>query len=464
MSETGILDGFGIGANDADSVQFSMSSSEVNQIQWIAASRDMVVGTSGSENTITSGTSAAITPSSIRQRPNTYHGSNTQIPLQIGNEVIFVQQSNRKIRSFRFDFDDDNYNADDLTFLAEHITAGDLKEIAYAQEPDSIIYGVLDNGDMVTGTYNRREQVIGWSRFQLDGDIENVQTISVGDEDQVWIVVERTINSVTRRYVELFDSGTGTDDLDGFSDSFLTLSVPLAITAITQANPAVVTSTAHGLANGDTVILKDLIDPSTVDLDSTKTNMSSLNQCTFTVANQTANTFELTSLNTSAFNAYGSGGNAFDKVTAISGLTHLEGKVVQIKIDGASHPDKTVSSGAITLDTASGEVVIGLQYEMNVKTLRKEYDIGGGSMQGQRTRQVRPIIRVFESAPPLVNGGFVPARKASDKMNKKVPLFTGDLEYGPQGWDTLGQFTITQDQPFPLEVTGIFGTIQGNIK
>jgi len=192
--------------------------------------------------------------------------------------------------------------------------------------------------------------------------------------------------------------------------------------------------------------------------------MSSLNQCTFTVANVTANTFELTSKDTSAFNAYGSAGNTFLKGLTVSGLDHLEGKTVQVKTDGAAHPTKVVASGAITLDVASGEVVIGLPYTMLALTLRKEYDIGAGSMQGQRTRQVRPIIRVTKSSPPLINGGFLPSRTPTNNMDKKVPLFTGDLEYGPQTWNNDGQYTITQDQPFPCEVSGIFGTIQGNIK
>lgn len=465
LSETGIFDGFGVGTADADAIEVTLGTSQVNQINWIAASRDIIVGTAGGELTLNGGsTGSNITPGNISQIPRTYHGSQRQQPITVGDEVLFLQSAGRKVRTFRFDFNIDNYRGEDLIFIAEHISEGGINEVAYAQEPDSIIHAVTTNGDLLTGTYSRFQEVVAWSRYQTDGDFENVQAISEGEEDQVWVVVERVINSNTRRYIEFFDNGDGQDDLDGFSDSYLTLSSNLAITNITQANPAVVTSASHGLSNGDKIIIKDLVDPASVDLDVAKTNMSSLNNCTFTVANKTANTFELSGINTSAYNAYSSGGNAWLKVTSITGLDSLEGKTVQIKTDGAAHPNKTVSSGAITLDRPAGEIVIGLPYTTTLKTLRKNFDIGLGTMQGQRVRHMRPVIRVYRSAKPLLNGQIRPGRSSADNMDKKVPLFSGDIFYGPEGWDTKGQLSITQSDPFPLQLQGIFGAIEGGIK
>lgn len=76
------------------------------------------------------------------------------------------------------------------------------------------------------------------------------------------------------------------------------------ITAITQANPGVVTSAAHGFANGDWVYLSAI------------GGMTQLNSNTYEVANVTANTFTLKSIytgvavNTSSFTAYTAGGTA----------------------------------------------------------------------------------------------------------------------------------------------------------
>lgn len=77
-----------------------------------------------------------------------------------------------------------------------------------------------------------------------------------------------------------------------------------AITGITAANPPVVTSAAHGFANGDRVYIQDVV------------GMSQVNGQSFLVANQATNTFELqdpdTGLNVdgSSYTAYSSGGTA----------------------------------------------------------------------------------------------------------------------------------------------------------
>lgn len=465
MSETGIFDGFGGGSADADAITVTLGSTQVNQINWLAASRDLILGTAGGEITVNSGGSAgAITPTNISQQPRTSYGSSIQQPIVVGNEVLFLQESGRKVRTFLYDFNIDSYTGKDLTELAEHITEGGVKEIAYSQEPDTRIFAVTNNGGMLCGTYKRDQQVIGWSSFTTDGTYENVQTVSQGAEDQVWTVAKRTINGTNRRYIELMVDQDGTDDTSAYSDCHLTLTDNLAITSITAANPAVVTSASHGLSDGDVVVIKDLVDPEASALDSTKTNMSSLNQCVFTVANKATNTFELTTsggsnIDASAYNAYGSGGNAFLKVTSVTGLDHLEAKLVQIKVDGALHDPKTVASGAITLDAPAGEVVIGLPYTTTIKTLSAEYDVGIGSMQGQRTRHARPLLRVFESTRPLLNGEYLPSRKVADNMDKKVTLTSGFLEYGPLMWDSTGQLTITVSTPFPLLLTGVTGAI-----
>lgn len=376
FSEPGLFDGFGIGAQDADSIDVDIVSSEVNQIEWIASGRDLVVGTSGAETTVV-GTGGTITPSNIQLRPRTYHGSDTQQVATAGSEVVFVQKSKRKIRTFVYNFDIDGYKAEDLLFLAEHLTDGTnktIKEIAYAQEPESVIYAVLDDGTMLAGQFNREQQVIGWSTFSdSTGSYEQVTTINEGAEDQVWVVVNRTINGGTKRYIEVFDSGDGTSNTDGFSDSFLTY-------------------------------------------DSTAT-------------------------------------------TTITGLDHLEGETVQVKANGAAHADKTVSSGSITLDVSATTAVVGLSYTTTVATLDEDFNFGRGSMLGQPVQWVEPILRVYRSVVPSVNGQLLPARDPSMEMDEAVDLFTGDLYYGPVNSPGI---SITTSQPLPLMVTGIFGSIEGD--
>lgn len=73
---------------------------------------------------------------------------------------------------------------------------------------------------------------------------------------------------------------------------------PKAITGATQANPVVVTSAAHGFTNGQQVEITGV------------RGMHQLNGGVYTVAGATANTFQLSGVNGTTFDAYVGGGSA----------------------------------------------------------------------------------------------------------------------------------------------------------
>src|SRR5216683_244984 len=89
------------------------------------------------------------------------------------------------------------------------------------------------------------------------------------------------------------------------------LEAPKTITAITQANPGVITSAAHGYANGDWIFISNVV------------GMTQLNNNTYIITGATTNTFTLTDLfgnavNTTTFGAYVSGGTAQRVYTIVS--------------------------------------------------------------------------------------------------------------------------------------------------
>ena len=70
------------------------------------------------------------------------------------------------------------------------------------------------------------------------------------------------------------------------------------ITAITKADPAVVTVSSHGYSNGDHVWINDVV------------GMTEVNGRRYTVANKTTNTFELSGVDSTDYTTYSSGGTA----------------------------------------------------------------------------------------------------------------------------------------------------------
>lgn len=85
----------------------------------------------------------------------------------------------------------------------------------------------------------------------------------------------------------------------------------LSVTAATNANPCVMTSTAHGLSNGDYVVVTS--------------GWSRVTDKTWRVANVTANTFELEGSNTTDTSIYsaGSGIGSVKKVTTWTQITQV---------------------------------------------------------------------------------------------------------------------------------------------
>lgn len=83
------------------------------------------------------------------------------------------------------------------------------------------------------------------------------------------------------------------------------LAAAKTITAITKANPAVVTSAAHGFAAGDQLLLEAI------------GGMVELNDRYFTVASPTANTFSLSGEDSTLYTAYTSGGTAKKALTPL---------------------------------------------------------------------------------------------------------------------------------------------------
>ena len=154
--------------------------------------------------------------------------------------------------------------------------------------------------------------------------------------------------------------------------------------------------------------------------------------------------------------------------TTISGLSHLEGQTVSILADGATHPDKTVSSGSITLDRSATKVKVGLGYTSLLKTMRIDAGAQNGTSQAKTKRIYEVTARLFESVgveigPDLNNMERVPFRTSADPMDKGIPPFTGDKEVEFRGdYDTDGFMIVRQTQPLPLTILSLYPRLVTN--
>jgi len=460
---------------------FTFNANDVNVVRWlISDEKGMLVGTAGGEWLVRPSSSGeALTPSNITAKRSTKYGSANVQAVQFGKSVLFLQSSGLKVRELNYFFDADGFRATDLTLLAEHITAGGISEMAVQSEPQPILWTVRADGYAAALTYERDVDSfkVGWHKHLVGGvsdaagtiaKIESVATIpsTTGVRNELWMVVKRYINGAVVRHVEymtpLFDDTIEQKDAF-FVDCGLTYDLPRTITAMTRANPCVVTSNSHGFSNGDKVLLSEVLGM----IETSGETTSPLNGQSFLVASSTTNTFALTSLtgvniDTSAYaSAYVSGGEAREYVSIISGLTHLEGQSVSILADGAVQPNRTVTAGEITLSASATTVQVGLGFVSDGKMLRLNAGAADGTAIGKTQRTHRMGIMLHRSLGLKIGTSFsdltqLTFRKSSDLLSRAPALFTGILsEELEADYDFENQFCFRQDQPLPCMILAL---------
>ena len=458
FSQGGDFENFEGGTEADDGMVYTIGSNQVNVIRFLASTRNLVCGTSGGEFAVRAGgTDEAITPTNIQIKQQTAHGAADIQPVQAGNAILFVQRAKRKVLELQYNFDADGYIAPDVALISEHITANGLDELAFQQEPDSILWSVRGDGQLACMTYKREEKVIGWTRQIVGGSfdggnavVENIATIPGDlDEDQIWMGVRRTINGATKRYIEYirdFDFGTDVTDAR-FVDSSLTY------TGETSTLNGAITSgaTTIALADASAFASSGAIKIGTEVITYTGKSTNDLTGCTRSVVGAAA--------------AHSSGATVTQAALTLSGLTHLEGETVSILGDGSVHPDKTVSSGAVTLERYVTKAHAGLAYNSTLRTLRVDAGSRIGTSQGKIKRIHELTVRLRRSVGLKVgrnadNLDVVPFRSSATAMDSPIALFTGDKEIELGGnYDTDGQLTIRQDQPLPMNILAVYATL-----
>lgn len=201
-SRTGFSHNFGIRSplQDDDAVTFRLSADEFQLIQHLVALKvGLVVLTDTREWVIQGDESGTLKPTAINAQVHGYAGSAEVPPVIIGNSIIHVQTQLLQLRDLRFDERVDGLGGRDLTLYAAHLFEGKtVTNIAYQQNPDSIVWVVMSDGGLLGLTYIREEDVWGWHRHDTEnGSIQDVCVIPESTGDAVYVAVNRGGSSYT---------------------------------------------------------------------------------------------------------------------------------------------------------------------------------------------------------------------------------------------------------------------------
>ena len=247
---------------DTDGLNYSIASDQVNAIRWMMGQKVLLLGTTGDEFSVSaSSLNEAITPTNIKITAESSEGSSSVQPVKVGSSVLYLQSTQRRIMDSSYAFDADRYVSNDLTVFAEHIAYPTVTALAYQRQPYRVVWAVRSDGVLLGCTYYKDQKVLGWHRHILGGTaakVKSICTIQGTNEDQLWMIVSRTIGGSTKQYVEYMGEQFRDKDVEEahFVDSGLRYDGVAAddISGLIHLSGETVSINAEGSAHPDLIV------------------------------------------------------------------------------------------------------------------------------------------------------------------------------------------------------------------
>jgi hypothetical protein len=364
-SKSGLPEDFSPGTGlDDEAIAIVMA--EYGRIEWVASTKNLLIGTEAAEHIITS-QGGVITPTDHQVDQQSAYGSASIQAQQVGDQIFYISPDRTKLRAMQYEWSKDNWLSTDLTYFSEHITRAKIKAVAWLQNPNNLFITILDDGTFAVLSYDRSNNIYGWSRHDIGDEVIDINVTSINGTSILGMLVKRAEGKL---YYES-QAAHAPHYMDSWDEQFF--STP---------------------------------------------------------------------------------------VTTVSGLDYLEGRTVQVLLDGATHPDKVVSGGSITLDRPASVSLVGLQYTSRLKLLPIETGAATGASAPYFKNIHSLDVHLLDSAHPLVNGDRAPVRHPSTPMGTAEPATTGKSFISLLGWLNETDITIEQDLPFPLAITAISGKMK----
>lgn len=459
------------GGSDDAAINIQLSATQGNDIKWLSPMNDLMAGTYGGEFAVTPGLNSGnpLTPSNVQAIQQTSWGSEAVAPKRIGNFAYYIQRGSQKLREIFYLWTSANYKSVDKTILSPQINGGGFVDIAYQQNPDTVLWAICTNGTIATMTREVDQEVQAWARQVTSGTYSSIAVIpsQSAPYDEVWVVVQRTINGSQVNYVEVFKNQIAPTQ----QDSVFNVHSGLTYNAFTNYTSTTISLSATGPTNSTITITSSAAAFSAGQVGdriravgATDNVLGEIKITGFTSSTVVVGTVSATFSTTSY--ATGSWGTS---VTTISGLGYLEQSTVSVCADGGvDYPNKVVSNGTITLGYNYFVVTVGLPYTQLLQTLPAEMGSQRGTSQGKKQR-INAVafklnnsytdfqvgrdtnhLNTFIFRDPMTPMGTPPTFATGVVAN--IP-FAGNYVYG-------ATVTIQNTDPLPIEILNIITTVE----
>ena len=243
----------------SDAITETLVAGVLNTIKSIVSSTSgMLLLTDKATWLVNGGTSgSAVSPFAIVANLQSAVGASDVPPIVANYDVLFVQSKGSAIRDLTYNIYFNVFTGTDISITSSHLFFGyTIQEWAWAEAPYYVVWAVRNDGVMLTLTFLKEQEFVGWTHQVTQGSFKSVCavteiTTNAGNVDAIYTVVERVVNGYTVQYIERI---TDRAFLNGLSSAWCvdagiqyTGSAELSFTGAEQLNGLTVT----GLATDD---------------------------------------------------------------------------------------------------------------------------------------------------------------------------------------------------------------------
>ncbi len=224
LSESAYYPGFGTSDPpvESDAIIADVNVGQLSQFMFVEDMGDIIVG--AGSGIIAVGPAAQAEPFSsfnIRARKISSIGSAQVQPLLTDTGLLYIDRYRRRLIALRQRSSNEGggYATDDVSWWSDHLLYGQVVDMAFQEDRFNVAWFVLADGSLVSCTYLPEFGVVGFTPVVIGGTdvaVESVAAIPSAGGAAVYLIVKRTINGVTRRYVEVmaprFETGDVVED------------------------------------------------------------------------------------------------------------------------------------------------------------------------------------------------------------------------------------------------------------
>jgi len=174
---------------DSDALSWRQVGQRLNRVRFFAeAAKRLWQFSSVAEAEIQGDVDGILRPGEVNPRVVSQHGISPNVPpLVAGDAVLYVQARGNQVQDIWPDG-----SGSEISRTAWHLLDGyEVVSWCFQRAPDRVVWAVRDDGKLLSLTYNREDQVLGWALHDTDGAFERVVCVPEGDEDAVYAVVAR---------------------------------------------------------------------------------------------------------------------------------------------------------------------------------------------------------------------------------------------------------------------------------